>query len=168
MLAEDSGDVRNSFHGDSEEVSHARVDVHFLREVWYAFRQVFWAPSMCRCLLWTGVVCTSVCMCVHAWYRMCVCSHVCAVCSFSVGERGWARSGSPYYGPPTDNPILTSRASVVQLVRASVWMKNAFIIAHKIALFATLKVKSFILTEVSDCGLLIVVTSSTLSKEKTC
>jgi len=47
-------------------------------------------------------------------------------------------------------------------------MKNAFIIAHKIALFATLKVKSFILTEVSDCGLLIVVTSSTLSKEKTC
>jgi len=31
-------------------------------------------------------------------------------------------------------------------------------------LFGTLKVQSFILTEVSDCGLLIVVTSSTFLK----
>jgi len=30
--------------------AHARVHVHFLRAVWYAFRQVFWAPCMCRCL----------------------------------------------------------------------------------------------------------------------
>ena len=33
-------------------------------------------------------------------------------------------------------------------------------------LLATLKVQSFILTEVSDCGLLIVVTSSTFLKRK--
>jgi len=42
-------------------------------------------------------------------------------------------------------------------------MKIAFIIIHKnhvIVLFGSLKVQSFILTEVSDCGLLIVVTSS--------
>ena len=49
-------------------------------------------------------------------------------------------------------------------------MKIAFIIAHKrnnvVVLFGTLKVQSFILTEVSDCGLLIVVTSSTFLKRK--
>jgi len=32
--------------------------------------------------------------------------------------------------------------------------------------FGTLKVQSFILTEVSDCGLMIVVTSSTFLKRK--
>jgi len=40
---------------------------------------------------------------------MCVCAHVCAVCSFSVGERGWDRIGFSFYGPHIDNPILTSR-----------------------------------------------------------
>jgi len=46
-------------------------------------------------------------------------------------------------------------------------MKIAFIIVYKEtmqkfqSLFRTLKVQSFILTEVSDCGLLIVITSST-------
>jgi len=35
-----------------------------------------------------------------------------------------------------------------------------------VVLFGTFKVKSFILTEVSDCGLLIVVTSSTFLKRK--
>ena len=35
-----------------------------------------------------------------------------------------------------------------------------------VILFGTLKVQSFILTEVSDCGLLIVVTSSTFLKRK--
>jgi len=30
--------------------AHARVHVHFLQGVWYAFRQVFWAPCMRRCL----------------------------------------------------------------------------------------------------------------------
>jgi len=34
-----------------------------------------------------------------------------------------------------------------------------------IVFFGTLKVQSFILTEVSDCGLLIVITSSTFLKE---
>jgi len=33
-------------------------------------------------------------------------------------------------------------------------------------LFGTLKVQSFVLTKVSDCGLLIVVTSSTFLKRK--
>jgi len=49
-------------------------------------------------------------------------------------------------------------------------MKIALIIAHKrnnvVVLFGTLKVQSFILTEVSDCGLLIGVTSSTFLKRK--
>jgi len=35
-----------------------------------------------------------------------------------------------------------------------------------IVLLGTLKVQSFVLTEVSDCGLLIVVTSSTFLKRK--
>ena len=35
-----------------------------------------------------------------------------------------------------------------------------------VVLFGTLKVQSFILTEVSDCGVLIVVTSSTFLKRK--
>ena len=35
-----------------------------------------------------------------------------------------------------------------------------------VVLFGTLKVQSFILTEVRDCGLLIVVTSSTFLKRK--
>jgi len=30
--------------------AHARVHVHFLRRVWQAFRQVFWAPCTCRCV----------------------------------------------------------------------------------------------------------------------
>ena len=49
-------------------------------------------------------------------------------------------------------------------------MKIALIVAHKrnnvVVLFGTLKVQSFILTKVSDCGLLIVVTSSTFLKRK--
>jgi len=49
-------------------------------------------------------------------------------------------------------------------------MKIAFIIAHKrnnvVVLFGTLKVQSFILSEVRDCGLLIVVTSPTFLKRK--
>jgi len=49
-------------------------------------------------------------------------------------------------------------------------VKIAFIIAHTrnnvVVLFGTLKVQFFILTEVSDCGLLIVVTSSTFLKKK--
>jgi len=35
-----------------------------------------------------------------------------------------------------------------------------------VVLFGTLKVQSFVLTEVSDCGLLIVVTSSTFLKRQ--
>jgi len=49
-------------------------------------------------------------------------------------------------------------------------LKIAFIIAHKrnnvVVLFGTLKVQSFMLTEVRDCDLLIVVTSSTFLKRK--
>jgi len=37
---------------------------------------------------------------------------------------------------------------------------------NAVVLFGNLKVQSFILTEVSDCGLLIVVTSSTFLKRK--
>jgi len=49
-------------------------------------------------------------------------------------------------------------------------VKIALIIAHTsnnvTVLFGTLKVQSFILTEVRDCDLLIVVTSSTFLKRK--
>ena len=49
-------------------------------------------------------------------------------------------------------------------------MKIAFIIAHKrnnvVVLFGTLEVQSFMLTEVRDCDLLIVVTSSMFSQKK--
>jgi len=57
----------------------------------HAFRQVLWAPCMCRCrcVHYTGVVNISVYICVHACYRVCICAHVCAVCSFSVREQGW-------------------------------------------------------------------------------
>jgi len=49
-------------------------------------------------------------------------------------------------------------------------MKIAFIIAHTrnnvVVSFGTLKVQSSMLTEVRDCDLLIVVTSSTFLKKK--
>jgi len=49
-------------------------------------------------------------------------------------------------------------------------MKIAFIIVHTrnkvVVLFGTLKVQSLMLTEVRDCDLLIVVTSSTFLKRK--
>jgi len=49
-------------------------------------------------------------------------------------------------------------------------MKIAFLMAHKrnnvVVLFGTLKVQFFLLTEVRDCDLLIVVTSSTFFKRK--
>jgi len=49
-------------------------------------------------------------------------------------------------------------------------MQIVFIIAHErnneVGLFGTLKVKSFMITEVRDCDLLIVITSSTILKRK--
>jgi len=45
-------------------------------------------------------------------------------------------------------------------------MKTAFIVTHKVVLFGTLKVQSFMLTEVRDCDLPIVVTSSIFLKRK--
>jgi len=49
-------------------------------------------------------------------------------------------------------------------------VKIAFIIAHTrnnaVVLFGTLKVQSFMLTEVKDCDLLIVITSSTFLERK--
>jgi len=49
-------------------------------------------------------------------------------------------------------------------------MKIAFIITRKrnngVVYFGTLKVQSFVLTEVRDCDLLIVVTSSTFLERK--
>ena len=57
---------------------------------------------------------------------------------------------------------------LLQVVRS--WVKIAFIIAYTsnnvVVLFGTLKVQSFMLTEVRHCDLLIVVTSSTFLKRK--
>jgi len=74
--------------------THARVHVRFLRRVWCAFRQVFWAPCMRRCstVCYTGVVCIIIHICVHTHCRMFICAYVCAVCSFSTEERGWGGS----------------------------------------------------------------------------
>ena len=51
-----------------------------------------------------------------------------------------------------------------------IYVKIAFIISRKrnnvVVSFGTLKVQSFMLTEVRDCDLLIVVTSSTFLKRK--
>ena len=59
---------------------------------------------------------------------------------------------------------------VTRRYRSLCWMRILFIIAHTrnnvVVLFGTLKVQSFMLTEVRDCDLLIVVTSSTFLKRK--
>jgi len=53
---------------------------------------------------------------------------------------------------------------------AVIWSEDCFYYCSErnnvVVLFGTLKVQSFILTEVSDCGLLIVVTSSTFLKRE--
>ena len=50
------------------------------------------------------------------------------------------------------------------------WSEDCFYYCSEsnnlVVLFGTLKVRSFIVTKVSDCGLLIVVTSSTFLKRK--
>jgi len=74
--------------------ANARVHMHFLRRVWCTFQQVLLAPCMCRCVRKTVVVNISVHICLHAPCRMCICAHVCAVCSFSVEERGWGGKAS--------------------------------------------------------------------------
>ena len=55
-------------------------------------------------------------------------------------------------------------------VHVYIWIKIAFIITHKrnnvVVSFGSLKVQSFMLTEVRDCDLLIVVISSTFLKRK--
>jgi len=66
---------------------------------------------------------------------------------------------------------IQHRLRVVAVLRASSFseVKIAFIIARKeiiVVLFGTLKVQSFMLTEVRDCDLPIVVTSSTFLKRK--
>jgi len=71
-------------------------------------------------------------------------------------------------------PIPLPYIAVATKVSASSWyvccMKIAFIITRKrnnvVVSFGTLKVQSFMLTEVRECDLLIVVTSSTFLKRK--
>ena len=59
---------------------------------------------------------------------------------------------------------------VYACIRMRVYSKDCFYYCSErnnvVVLFGTLKVQSFILTEVSDFGLLIVVTSSTFLKRK--
>jgi len=65
--------------------------------------------------------------------------------------------------------FLDFLAGVLGAVMEAV-VKITFIIAHTrnnvVVLLGTLKVRSFMLTEVKDCDLLIVVTSSTFLKRK--
>jgi len=74
--------------------AHARVHMHFFRRVCIHFWQELWAPCMCRCVRSTGVVNICVHICLHARYKMCICAHVFAVCSFSVGEQGFGGSAN--------------------------------------------------------------------------
>ena len=86
-------------------------------------------------------------------------------------QGGSARASPLAFSPIACQPRRFSPPIAICRSRAIVtWMKIAFIIAHKrsniVVLFETLKVQSFMLTEVKDCGLLIVVTSSTFLKRK--
>ena len=71
--------------------------------------------------------------------------------------------------PPMQLPPIQSLGNFTktELVR---WSEDCFYYCSErnnvVVLFGTLKVQSFVLTEVSDCGLLIVVTSSTFLKRK--
>jgi len=71
----------------------------------------------------------------------------------------WSFSSYKYYRSRCD--LLARNYQVVKI---------AFIIAHTrnnvVVLFGTLKVQSFMLTEVRDCDLLIIVTSSSFLKRK--
>ena len=66
---------------------------------------------------------------------------------------------------PTEENLSLAR----QVIKYK-WSEDCFYYCSErnnvVVLFGTLKVQSFILTEVSDCGLLIVVTSSTFLKRK--
>ena len=75
----------------------------------------------------------------------------------------------PHVVPRTISPI-TVTLSLKEHSPLSNEMKIALIIAHirndVVVLLGTLKVQSFMLTEVRDCDLLIVVTSPTFLKTK--
>jgi len=68
--------------------AHARVQVYFVQE--YACIQTGALSTMHVQVCTLNRCCDiSVHICVHAHCRVCICAHVCAVCSFSVGEQGW-------------------------------------------------------------------------------
>jgi len=77
--------------------AHALVHVHLLQRVCMHFTRCCehhaCAGVYVRCVRETGVVNISEHICVHARYRMCIFAHVCAVCSFIVGEQGWGGRG---------------------------------------------------------------------------
>ena len=97
---QDSRWVRNSFHGKNISIllygrACTGACAFFAGSVVCIQVQTGVLSTMhTQVFMSTGVVCISVHTCVHARYRMCICAHVCAVCSFSVGEWGWGGSTS--------------------------------------------------------------------------
>ena len=90
VLAQDSRYVRNSFRGkEVSALSHGRACMvacaFFAGSVVYIQTGVL-NTMHAHVFTLNSVVCTSVHMCVHTRYRMCICADVCAVCSFIIGD----------------------------------------------------------------------------------
>jgi len=90
--------VRNCFYG--KEVSaplHRRACTGacaFWRRAWHAFKQVFFSTMHVQVCMLNRCFDISIHICVHIRCRVCTSAYVCAVCSFSVGGRGWGDSTS--------------------------------------------------------------------------
>ena len=120
------------------------------------------------CVRYTGVFLHQRTQLWHTHYRLCtcVCMYICVNMDACVYRCVYASMilldalRRCYWG----------FLSVHACAYACVWMKIAFIITRKrnnvVVSFGTLKVQSFMLTEVRDCDCLIVVTSSTFLKRK--
>jgi len=73
--------------------AHALMHVHFVRRVCMHLDTCLSTMHVQVCML-DRCCDISVHICAHARYRMCICAHVSAVCSFSVWERGCEDSAS--------------------------------------------------------------------------
>ena len=117
----------------------------------------------------------------HDWYKLRLALHIRHATEKDtlIGPQTLKATWSYYKNFTTEKMILmrSLKRAIHALVRGQavafaiiIWMKIAFIITHKrnnaVVWFGTLKVQSFILTEVTDCDLLIVVTCCTFLKRK--
>jgi len=94
MLVQYSTWNRNSFYGKEVSVPMYRGTCAFLQRVWHAFKQVFLSTMHVQVCTLNRCFGISEHVCEHDRCRVFTCAHVCAVCSFSVGGRGWGVSVS--------------------------------------------------------------------------